>query len=199
MDLKDIRKEVDSLHHIEENLNKFKDNWIKPIKKNSNKHLPFMKNLNQDSKKEIHNKILNLKNTFDEIKSSQIINDKLKHYSRYLIELKLTTFNEDQHKSEVITNQLLNDDFMNFKNTLTQIKALEGNVEHLQQQYHEVNDLLHKHLSLEEAVFFMEIPHLKYLHNLLQITKNHKVISRNIGTNMIALIKETQFKKHKGK
>jgi len=178
MDLRGIRKEVDSLHHIEENLNKFQNNWIKPIKKNSNKHLPFMKNLNQDSKKELHNKILNLKSTFEEIKSSQIIND-------------------DQHKSKIITNQLLNDDFMNFKNTLTQIKALEGNVEHLQQQYHEVNDLLHKHLSLEEAVFFMEIPHLKYLHNLLQITKNHKVISRNIGTNMIALIKETQFKKHK--
>ena len=114
-----------------------------------------------------------------------------------MIELKLTTFNEDQRKSEIITNQLLNDDFMNFKNTLTQIKALECDVHHLHQQYNEVNDLLHKHLSLEEAVFFMEIPHLKYLNNLLQITKNHKVISRNIGKNMISLIKETQFKKHK--
>ena len=197
MDLREIKKEAESLHNIEKNLKQFQNNWIKPLKKNSNKHLPFIKDLDENSKKQIHDKISQLKNTFEEIKSCQVINEKLKHYSKYLIEMKLSTFNDNQQKSQVITNQFLNDDFMNLKNTLNQIKAFESNVNHLHQQYHEVNDLLHKRLSLEEAVFFMEIPHLKYLHNLLQVTKDHKTISRHIGKNMIALIKETQFKKHR--
>ena len=167
MDLKEIKKDVEQLHNIEENLKNFQDNWIKPMKKNSNQHLPFIKKLDDNSKSQIHDKVLQLKNTFEEIKSSQMINEKLKHYSRYLIEMKLSTFNDNQEKSKVITHQFLNDDFMNLKGTLTQIKAFENNVNYLHQQYHEVNELLHKHLSLEEAVFFMEIPHLKYLNNFL--------------------------------
>ena len=197
MELKEIRKEVDSLHNIEENLKNFQNNWLKPIRKNSNKHLPFIKDLDQKAKIELQQKLANLNNTIEEIKSSQMINEKLKHYSKYLIEMKLSTFNDDQEKSKVITNQFLNDDFMNLKNTLTQIKAFESNVNYLHQEYHHINELLHKHLTLEEALFFMEMPHLKYLNNLLELAKNHQKISRNIGKNMIALIKETQFKKHR--
>ena len=125
----------------------------------------------------------------------QMINDKLKTYSRYLIELKLTTFNGDQNKSKVITNSLLNDDFMNLKQTLTDIQQFEKKVANLSGQYHEINDLLHKKLSLEETLFFMDLPHLKYLDNLVQTSKKHKTISRHIGKHMVALIKETQIKK----
>jgi hypothetical protein len=195
MELKEIRKEVESLHNIEENLKNFQNNWLKPIRKNSNNHLPFIKDLDQNAKAQLQQKLANLNNTIEEIKSSQMINEKLKHYSKYLIEMKLSTFNDNQEKSKVITHQFLNDDFMNLKNTLTQIKAFEGNVNYLHQEYHQINELLHKHLSLEEALFFMEMPHLKYLNNLLELAKNHQKISRNIGKNMIALIKETQFKK----
>ena len=197
MDLREIKKEAESLHNIEKNLKQFQNNWIKPLKKNSNKHLPFIKDLDENVKAELQQRLTKLNNTIQEIESAQMINEKLKHYSRYLIELKLSTFNDNTQKSEIITNQVLNDDFMNLKNTLTQIKAFESNVDNLHHQYHEVNDLLHKHLSLEETLFFMEMPHLKYLSNLLEISKNHQKISRNIGKNMIALIKETQFKKHK--
>ena len=197
MELKEIRKEVDSLHNIEENLKNFQNNWLKPIRKNSNKHLPFIKDLDDNAKAQLQQKLANLNNTIEEIKSSQMINEKLKHYSKYLIEMKLSTFNGNQEKSKVITNQFLNDDFMNLKNTLTQIKAFESNVNYLHQEYHHINELLHKHLTLEEALFFMEMPHLKYLNNLLELAKNHQKISRNIGKNMIALIKETQFKKHR--
>ena len=74
-----------------------------------------------------------------------MINDKLKTYSRYLIELKLTTFNGDQNKSKVITNSLLNDDFMNLKQTLTDIQQFEKKVANLSGQYHEINDLFGKY------------------------------------------------------
>ena len=80
---------------------------------------------------------------------------------------------------------------------MTDITQFEKKVANLSEQYHEINELLQKNLSLEETLFFMDLPHLKYLHNLLQISKEHKTISRQIGKHMIALIKETQIRKRR--
>jgi hypothetical protein len=197
MDLREIRRETESLTNISETTHNLKKNWVSPLRKNSNKHLPFIKNLDEDTKKELKHRLDTVHKHINEIGQDQLINNKLKTYSRYLIELKLTTFNGDQSKSKVITHSLLNDDFMNLKQTLTDIQQFDKKVAGLSEQYHEINDLLHKKLSLEETLFFMNLPHLKYLNNLLQTSKKHKTISRHIGKHMVALIKETQLKKRR--
>ena len=165
MDLREIRKEVNSLPNIQKDLKNFKDNWVKPFKKNTNLHLPFLKDLDKDTKKELNQKLLLLQNTLKDIGESQVINDKLQHYSRYLIEMKLSTFNGDEMKSEVLSNQMLNDDFMNIKNTITEVKSFAERVENLQQQYEEVSELLHQNLSLDQIIYFMDLPHKKYLNS----------------------------------
>ena len=169
MDLRDVKKEVEALPDINNTLKQFQDSWIKPIRSNTNQHLSFINKLSHEDKVEMNNKLLGLNESILNIKSSQVINEKLKQYARYLIELKLTTFNDNKEKSKVITNQFINDEFLNIKGTIREVKNFDTHVNNLHQQYHEINQLLQKKLSLEETVMFMELPHYRYLKSLLKI------------------------------
>jgi hypothetical protein len=195
MDLRQIKKEVEGLPDINATLKQFQNQWIKPIRKNTNQHISFVNQFNHEDKQEINNKLLELNESVSQIKNSQVIHDKLKHYARYLIELKLTTFNDNHEKSKVITNRLINDEFLNINGTIREVKSFHNHVNSLHSQYHEVNELLHKKLSLEEAVMFMELPHYRYLKTLLKLADDHKVITRNIGRHLVSLTKQTQLKK----
>ena len=61
--------------------------------------------------------------------------------------------------------------------------------------YQEINDLLHKELSLEEAVFYMELPHRKYLANLQQTAQKHAVIVRDLGHHFVSLASKNPLPK----
>lgn len=190
MELREIKKEVHSLLNIEENFKLFKQHWLKPLKKNSNQHLPFLDNLDQETKKELNQKLHQLKDNLNNIETSQIINDKLRHHARDLIELKLTNFNGDNQKSEVLTNQFLNDDFLNLKQTISQIKNFDEDVSELAEQYHEINELLQQKLSLEEVLFYLDLPHKLYLYNLVKTAHKQKTIVREMGRHFVSITRE---------
>jgi len=193
MNLRELKKEVHQLQNISENIKNFRANWIKPLRANTNKHLPFLQNLPQEDKKEINQNISKTQNLISELQYSQSINDKLRHYSRYLIELKLTTLNGDVNKSKMITNSLLNDEFLNIKGTIEDIKSFDKNVKELSDHYQETNKLLEKKLSLDETLFFMDLPHRKYVSNLLEVSKKQKKLIRNLGREFISLTKKRRW------
>lgn len=195
MEIKELKKEVESLTNLSADLKKFQESWIQPLRKNSNHHLPFLRELDENTKQKLQLKLTSLQPIINQIHSSQTIQDKLKQYSRYLVELKLSTFNGDKEKSKVISHQVLNDDFLNLKTTLSEVKLLEASLNHLHQEYQEINQMVSKCLTLDDALFFMNLPHQKYLNNLLQTSKRQQELSNRIGTHLIALIKETQLKK----
>ncbi len=195
MEIKELKKEVESLTNLSTELKKFQENWIQPIRKNSNYHLPFIKELDENTKQRLQLKLTALQPILNQINSSQVIQDKLKQYSRYLIELKLSTFNGDIEKSKVISHQVLNDDYLSLKQTLSDVKLLEASLNHLHQEYQEINQMVSKNLTLEDSLFFMDMPHQKYLNNLLQTSKRQKELSQRIGTHLITMIKETQLRK----
>lgn len=196
MNLRELKKEVHSLSDVSKNIDQFQDNWLKPIKSSTNKHLPFLKKIPEEVKDEINLKIYSMQKNAEKIKHSQIISQKLQYYSRYLIELKLTTLNGDMKKSEMITNRLLNDDFLKIKNTIIDIKSFDENLKEFSKQYHEVNKLLEKKLSLDEALFLMDLPHRLYLYNLLKTSKKQKTIVRHMGRHFISLVKKTVLNKN---
>jgi len=195
MNLRELKKEVQELGDISKDINKFHDNWVKPIRSNTNKHLPFLKKLPEEVKDEVNKKIYLMQKNSENIRHSQIITNKLNFYSRYLIELKLTTLNGDRKKSEMITNRLLNDDFLKMKNTISDIKSFDENLKEFTGQYHEINKLLEKKLSLDEVLFLMDLPHKKYLYNLTETSKKQKKIVRHIGRHFISLAKKTVLNK----
>jgi len=197
MELREIKKEVHNLLDIETDLKNFNDCWVKPLKKNNNSHLPSLKDLDPEIKAELNQKLLQIQKHLKQIETSQLINEKLKSYSRYLIELKLTTFNNDQDKSKMLTNQLLNDDFLNLKQTIIDVKSFGKNVQAISEHYHKINDLLHEKLSLEEILAFTNLPHKRYLYNLIKTSRKQKNIVRDLGNHFVSLTREIRLKKRK--
>ncbi len=197
MELRELKKEVQELRDVKETIDKFQQVWIQPLKNKNNSHLPFVKGIDSEIQVELNDKLSRLHAQLEDIKTSQMLNEKLKHYARYLIEMKLTTFNGDENKSKMITNSLLNDDFMNIKQAITEIKHFDQSVQNISAQYHEINQLLQKNLSLEESLFFMELPHLRYLNHLLKITEKQKTIIQDVVKNFVSLAKETRDKKNR--
>ena len=175
------------LPNVEQAIVQFQEHWIKPIRTNGNYRFSFLEKMDVKTQKELKQKLADSQALCKEIKSSQAIHDKLSQYSRYLVELKLTSFRGDEKKSRVLTNQLLQDDHLRLSNTIAEIKNNEGKVQALEQKYHEVNALLEKHLSLEETLFLMELPHYKYLKNLLKITEKQKMIMRDLGHHFVSI------------
>ena len=193
MELRELKKEVYELADLEKLSKNFQDNWIKPIKSNTNTHLPFLQNLAAEIKLELNQRLKHLHENWEYIKSAQVINQKLAHHIRYLIELKLTTFNGDSQKSKLITNSLLNDDFFNLKQTIHQVQELEKHLGEFSQGYQELNEFLHPHLSLEEGIFFSELPHQKHLQKLKDTSQQQKKIIKHLGNHFLHLVKETQL------
>jgi hypothetical protein len=190
MSLRDVKKEVANLPNIKENLTSLQSNWIKPIRTNSNQNLPTLQNISAEDKQKLNQEITKAKKTLSNLEGYHIIHDKLSHYSRYLVELALTNIRDDHKRGAMITSQLLNDDFLSLKHTITQIKSYDQNIQLLSKQYQQVNDLLHKTISLEEAVAFMGLPHQRYLSNLLKTSNKQKKIVRDLGRHFVSLAKK---------
>lgn len=194
MDLRELKKEVHSLSDIKEELDNFQKHWIKPIRSNTNTHLPFIKNLSKEAKAEINEHLAKLATTFENIKSNQHLGEQLQRYSRYLIELKLNSIRGHYKNSTLITNTMLNDDVLKLSQTIEQIKAFDAEIKNLQGSYEQVNEVIHKHISLDETLFFMDLPHKMYLYNLVKTAQDQRKIVRQIGKNFVEMVKDNHLK-----
>ncbi|MBS3139625.1 hypothetical protein J4479_01335 [Candidatus Woesearchaeota archaeon] len=189
MSLRELKKEIESLPSLGKTVADFKKHWLKPIRANTNQHLPFLQQLTAEQKEQLNTLILKAKGVMGNLEEAQLLQNKLRSYIHYLIELKLTALNNNKSKAQLITNHLLNDEFLNLKNTIADIKSFEENVKTLEAHHHEVTEYLEKQITLEQALIFMELPHWRYLQNLLQVTQDHKRIVRDLGRHFVSLAK----------
>ncbi|PIN87510.1 hypothetical protein COV12_03450 [Candidatus Woesearchaeota archaeon CG10_big_fil_rev_8_21_14_0_10_32_24] len=195
MDLREIRKEVHLIPSIKEDLQEFQKNWIKPVKTNTNKHLPFLQNIDQNTKKELNQKMQNVQKTMQKFENSDFVTQRLTSHVRHLIELKLTQFQGNEQKSKMIIKSFISDDVLNIKRTINEVKTFNDDMQELSEHYEDVNELLQKSLSLEEMLFFMELPHYKYLSSLVKTAGMQKKIMSDIGRHFVKLAKMPTLKK----
>lgn len=195
MDLRELKKETASLPNLAEHLQKFQQYWVKPIRTNTNKNLPFLQKISERKKQEINDNLFALQQKLKEIEHAQVMNHKLQEYAKYLIELKLTTLNGNKTKATYITNHLLQDEFLNTKHLIHDVKYLEKNVRSIVYKYHHLNELIQKDAPLEEAVQFMHLPHKRHLQTLLSTTRKQKILVQHLGNNFLTLAKQTKRKK----
>ena len=188
MDLRAVKREVESLINIEKALEKLEECWLKPSSS-------FLQNLTEKEKEELDRKLAGVGRSLKEIKNGQRINEKLKHYARYLIELKLTTLNGDKDKSVLITNRLLNDEFLNFQRTIAEINLFNGQVNDLKESYQQVNEWLQNKLSLEESLELMDKPHKLHLQMVLKTAEKQKVLIKKLGEHLVELTRQTRIKR----
>jgi len=185
-----MRNEAYSLPDVEKTLGKFQENWISPLRTNTNRNLPFLQELPSDLKKNINFEIAKFQTHLNKVKVGQRVNEKLRHYARYLIELKLTDFQGNKLKFRVITNSLLNDDFLNINNTILEVKNFENDVLKLREHYDKINEYLQNNMSLEESLAFLELPHKNHLKILEQTSKKQKVLVQHIGKHFVKLARK---------
>ena len=191
MDLRSLRQDVQQLPNLVENINNFQQHWIKPLRSNTNNHLPFLQKLSPQLKKELNQRLTLFNETIAAVQSGTTIQDKLRSYAHYLVELKLASLRDDQQKHEMITNRLLKDEFLNISQTLTDVQEFAETVGLMEEQYHEINQLLEKNLSLEETLFLMDLPHKIYMVTLVKTARDHKRIARDLGRHFVEMAKST--------
>lgn len=191
MDLRSLRQDVQQLPSLAENIAQFQQHWIKPLRSNTNSHLPFLQKLSPQLKKEINQRLTLFTETLATVQSGTTIQDKLRSYAHYLVELKLASLRDDQQKHKMITNHLLKDEFLNISQTLTDVQEFAETVGLMEEQYQEINQLLEKNMSLEETLFFMDLPHKIYMLTLIKTARDHKRIARDLGRHFVEMAKNT--------
>src|SRR3989338_3189166 len=107
MDLRQLKQNVHALPNVQENVEKFQQHWIKPLRSNTNSHLPFLQRLHLSTKKELNQKITLFYDTLGSVQQGDAVHEKLKSYAHCLVELKLATLRDDTAKATMLTNHLL--------------------------------------------------------------------------------------------
>ena len=190
MDLQQLKKEVRELPSAMPQIAGLQEHWIKALRTNGNYRHSFMDNLDPQVRKQVKQKLSRAQSLCQELKASPQIPEKLRQYSRFLVELKLASFRKDKAKSKLLSQLLVQDEYLRLSRTIAQIKEMEEKVQVLKKHYHETNQLLEQHLSLEEKLFLTGLPHRQHLRNLLKITEKQKKIMQDIGHNFISLARE---------
>ena len=190
MELRELKKEVQQLPSIPEAVQSFHQHWVRPLRTTTPAHLPFLKSLDFDTRKELNQRLSRAHKLMGELESSQLLHERFHQYARYLIELKLTTLNADTRKAKQITQHLVNDDMLAMSTTIADTKLFDEKVKVLEQEYHTINTLLDKKLSLEEMLYYLDLPHNIYLQNLLKLSQKHTIIMRDLARHFISLTKQ---------
>jgi hypothetical protein len=175
MELKSVKKDVENLPNILEEVDKLKVSWVKPVKQ---MFLPQLDNVTQKAlKKEISmlTKILN------NVSLGQGIHQKLRQQARYLVEIKLNEFRNDSQKSQVLTNRLLNDEVFSMQQTKQDITSFRQEVAALQEQLQIVSAMVQSNLTLESNVDFHELPQQKVVDQLNLISESQEEVMQRLG------------------
>ncbi len=195
MELQQIKKEVQGLPHAGNTLTLFKENWIKPIKGSSNNLLPFLRTLSPEIKASLNEKIGSMNEHVQKLENVHKVQEKLQLTVRQMIEYKLAGFQGDVKKSQMLSSRLLSDDFFSLPQTIAQMREIDHSIKMVETHYQEITALLHKSLSLEEALFFMQLPHQKYLQALVRTQEKQKGIVRDLGRHFVAITEQFSLRK----
>ncbi len=190
MHIRELQKEVRELPELPKETGKFQESWIKPIRTNTNKELPGLQTISLENKKIINEKLSDAHTHILNIKDSQTIHDKLGHYAKSLIQLKLNSIRGHHMQSEMITNTMLHDEYLSFTKTISDVAHFSDTVKKLEMKYNEINKIVEDTLSLEESVQFSELPHKKHIKNLKKTANKQKELLKNLGRHFVVLARE---------
>ena len=195
MELRELRHEIEKMENLSTHLTNLQSQWIKPIRANSNKHLPFLQDLPTNVKVQCNQMLGQFQLTMDAVESYGMVAHKLRHYSKYLVQLALADLRQDRKKVSFVTNHVLNDEFLSMQQAIDDMKQLHSVVGELRVQYDAIHALLQPHLKLEHSVTFGELPHKKHLQHVEAAAVKYKTLMKHVGTNFIMMAAKNRIKK----
>lgn len=193
MDLRQIKTEIENLENPKNYIKKIKNSWIKPIRSNTNKHLSFLKNLNEKDKKKINNLIYEFNEHAKIIIFGENIKKVLQIYIIFAKDLKLSIFQKNNVKIRYITNQLKNDEFLNLNDTKKNIKNFDKNIKKLTTIYTKTNKYVSNLLSLDEQVNLLSNSHKHHIKDLHKLSKNQRILFQKFKKEFNKYLKKKEF------
>lgn len=184
MDLRELKKEVQSLPNLQEQLNQFQLSWVKPLQARTS---PLLAHLDSTTQQELRKRMGKTTAFFSTLRESRLIQEKLSQQARYLVELKLSMIQGNSIHRQLLIKLLIKDPFLNLKQTIGEVQRLEQNISQLVHEYSQINTFLEEQLPLEGALLYADLPHRQHLTNLQESAQRHKRIILSIGEQFIAL------------
>ena len=189
MSLKELKKEVSELQDLPNTLQQFQGSWLQPFRKDDATHA-FLRTLPPEVRRKLNRKLALMQQQFQEIKAKSTVTNDIERMSHLLIEMKLQLFQGNGKQAAMLAREALQDEAINVRKTIADSLQFDVRVEKLSEHYQDISALLHKHLSLEDAVTFMELPHYFYLQSLRQTSKRQSRLARDLGQHFVTLTKE---------
>jgi len=207
MDLKEIKREIDSLSGVDKDISKFKKNWLRPFLSNSGKTLKIkhnspllvLQNLAKSDQVELNLMLKNFYKDFQILNSSIYTNNKIRSIAHALTEIKLLQFqaesygenlaycNELRTRLNFFNNKLLNDDFNSINVTISEVKAFDQHLSNIHKSYDEINEFLCNNLSLEDSLQIMDLSHKEHMSSMRNNSQKRKEIVKELGHHFLAM------------
>ncbi len=190
MELREIKREVEQLPDIRKNVKGLHESWLKHVKGGAVSEYRVFDSLPDEVKKQVGVRVALLQESLKGMEAGYVIHEKLRSHVRCLVDLKLTQFQGDNVKAKALMSTLLKDEYFNVPKVIGEIKQFENQVQRFSETYHEVNELMQKRLSLEEALFLMDLPHKMYMATLLKTAQKQRMIVRDLSRQIVGISKE---------
>ncbi len=191
MELKEVRDELISLPSVDSQVNKLEERWNR-LHRITESHLnskldPLQKKIINHKIQEGHRHLLTLK-------QNKMLQEMLRQYSHYLVELKLTLFKGDNAKAKVLTNMLAKDETLNLRQAISGVIHFQDSVKSFSRQFKEVSEILEDHLPLEEKIMLLDPTHQYSFKYLLMHSEKQKAIVRDLGRHFLNISKQISVK-----
>lgn len=187
MDLRELKKEVQSLPNLQEQLHQFQLSWAKPLRARTSL---LRAHLDKTTQQELRKRLSKTTALFPALREGRLIQEKLQQQSRSLVELKLNTIQGNPARCRQLIQLLIKDPFLNLKQTLLEIEQLEHNVSLLMREYSQINTFLEGQLPLEGTLLYADLPHRQHVQNLQLAVQQQKKVSRKIAEQFVVLTRE---------
>lgn len=193
MELRELKKEVQTLFEVHKNIEGLQAHWLCHVKEGKNNFIAH-NSLSVLVRKKVGQKVASANEYLEKMCMVQMLNEKLATNTRWLIDLKLAQFQGDKPKAKMLSRRLAEDSVASIKSIGREVQSFENSVQQFSEIYQEVNELLHKQLSLEEVLFLMDLPHRMYIHNLLKTSQQHKAIVRDLNRHFVEITTQMSLK-----
>lgn len=190
MNLRELKKEVQSLPNLQEQLQQFQLSWVKPLRA---KNSLVLAHLDKTTQQELRKRLSKTTALFPALREGRLIQEKLSQQARYLVELKLSMMQGNSTRSRQLIQLLLKDSFLNIKQTIVDVQQLEQDVSHLAGDYSLINAFLKEQLPLESALLYADLPHRQHLVQVQRVVQQQKKVIREIGEQFVSLTREKRW------
>jgi hypothetical protein len=180
MDVKDIKKEVEQLADVEDLLSNFTRLWFRPVRKWT--HQTFQPQLEA------------LHYAIEQAKYGQIINQKLKSLTDYLIELRVSALTNDQRTRQQAIHRFLRDPFLQLFQVIEEVREYEQQVNQLNLLYNEIHQQVLPILPLEQRIALLDSTHPFALRMLSVTVSKQKKLLTQIGRQFVTEMRKSQRK-----